>query len=236
MSHADWCSIAEAGLASEFDVSRARTELESVRSEALAVDHRRAIAENALAILTGKLPADFSVPSRRWRMSSFPFLPACLQVCWAAAGHRGGGTRNGGRQCANRNGESGLLSQAGSHCLGRVRVCGTRADFDWSSRTFLLGPLVGGALSLPLFDGGARRAQLDYRLAQYEEDVAIYRQTVLTAFREVEDGLAGVRFLKHGPWRRRLQGCCPTDNRTRAAPVSRGHISQLDVIDAERFS
>ena len=100
----------EAGLASEFDVSRARTELESVRSEALAVDHRRAIAENALAILTGNCLPIFLCHSRRWRMSSFPFLPACLQACWAAAGHRGGGTRNGGRQCANRNGESGLLS------------------------------------------------------------------------------------------------------------------------------
>ena len=73
----------EAGLASEFDVSRARTELESVRSEALAVDHRRAIAENALAILTGNCLPIFLCQSRRWRMSSFPFLPACLQVCWS---------------------------------------------------------------------------------------------------------------------------------------------------------
>ena len=71
----------EAGLASEFDVSRARTELESVRSEALAVDHRRAIAENALAILTGKLPADFSVPVKEMEnvvVSIPPGLPSSL--------------------------------------------------------------------------------------------------------------------------------------------------------------
>jgi outer membrane protein, multidrug efflux system len=48
---------------------------------------------------------------------------------------------------------------------------------------------------LKLFDGGARRSQLKLSRAQYEEAAANYRQTVLTAFRQVEDGIAAMRYL-----------------------------------------
>src|SRR3546814_2512194 len=67
--------------------------------------------------------------------------------------------------------------------------------FQWSSRSFLLGPLVGTMLSLPIFDGGQRQAGIDQARARYEEDVAKYRQTVLSAFRDVEDGLSSLRIL-----------------------------------------
>src|SRR3546814_8314668 len=64
--------------------------------------------------------------------------------------------------------------------------------FQWSSRSFLLGPLVGTMLSLPIFDGGQRQAGIDRARARYEEDVARYRQTVLSAFRDVDDGLSSL--------------------------------------------
>src|SRR5690606_3261139 len=107
--------------------------------------------------------------------------------------------------------------------------------FDWSSRAFLLGPLVGTALSLPIFDGGRRAAGLDNAQARYKEDVALYRQTVLQAFQEVEDGLSGLRILSE------QTGVQDEAVRSaeRAAQLSRiqyreGSVAYLDVIDADR--
>jgi multidrug efflux system outer membrane protein len=66
--------------------------------------------------------------------------------------------------------------------------------FDWPSRLWAVGP----SLSLPLFDGGRISASLRAAWAGYEETVARYRSTVLTAFREVEDNLAAQRLLAEG--------------------------------------
>jgi multidrug efflux system outer membrane protein len=63
--------------------------------------------------------------------------------------------------------------------------------FDWPSRLWAIGP----SLTLPLFEGGQRRANLRGSEAAYAETVARYRQTVLTAFAEVEDNLAAQRLL-----------------------------------------
>jgi multidrug efflux system outer membrane protein len=107
--------------------------------------------------------------------------------------------------------------------------------FKWSSRTFLLGPLFGTMLSMPVFDGGARRAELDRADAVYEEDVARYRQTVLNAFGEVEDNLANLRILGD---QTHAQDEAVTAS-TRASNLSHiqyreGSISFLNVIDADR--
>src|SRR5690554_4465801 len=103
---------------------------------------------------------------------------------------------------------------------------------QWSSRTFLLGPLVGTALSLPIFDGGRREAGVERARAQFEEDVANYRQTVLQAFREVEDGLASLRILDE---QTEVQDAAMAQAE-RAAELSNvqyreGSISYLDVLD-----
>ena len=106
---------------------------------------------------------------------------------------------------------------------------------EWSSRTFLLGPLVGTVLSLPIFDGGRREAGLERARARYEEDVAAYRQTVLQAFREVEDGLSSLRILGE---QTKVQDAAVAQA-SRAAELSQiqyreGSVSYLDVIDADR--
>jgi outer membrane protein TolC len=63
--------------------------------------------------------------------------------------------------------------------------------FNWSSRLWAVGP----AITLPLFEGGRLRAGLQLARATYEEMVASYRQSVLTAFAEVEDNLAAQTLL-----------------------------------------
>ncbi len=67
--------------------------------------------------------------------------------------------------------------------------------FNWSSRTWLLGPLIGTILTAPIIDGGRNRANLERAEAALQESVAVYRQQVLVAFAEVEDNLVALRTL-----------------------------------------
>ena len=88
---------------------------------------------------------------------------------------------------------------------------------------------------MPIFDGGRRQAGLDRARAVYEEDVAVYRQTVLNAFREVEDNLANLRILAD---QTKAQNAA-VEAAARAAKLSHtqyreGSISYLDVIEADR--
>ena len=65
--------------------------------------------------------------------------------------------------------------------------------FTWPSRFWAVGP----SLSQTLFDAGRRRATKNITVAQYDANVANYRQTVLTAFQQVEDNLAALRVLSN---------------------------------------
>jgi outer membrane protein TolC len=56
---------------------------------------------------------------------------------------------------------------------------------------------VGGSAIAPIFDAGRRRANVDQAIAAYEQNVANYRETVLTGFQQVEDNLAALRILEH---------------------------------------
>jgi multidrug efflux system outer membrane protein len=226
----------DAGDVGELDLDRARADLESARAEQAGIARKRAAAEHALAVMLGKAPAEFSLPARpisRIAIDIPAGLPSSLlerrpdiaaaERAMAAANARIGVAKSAFFPSLMLTGAGGLESSA----LGDL--------FNWSSRTFLLGPLVGTALSLPIFDGGRRQANLDRARAVYKEDVADYRQTVLTAFREVEDNLASLRLL-HGQTAAQdaaLQAA------TRAAQLSQaqyreGAVSYLDVLDADR--
>ena len=226
----------DAGDISELDLARARSELESARAEALGFERRRTTAEHALAVLLGKAPADFNLaaqPLTRIAVNIPAGLPSTLlerrpdiaaaERAMAAANARVGVAKAAFFPRLNITGAAGFESSE----LGNL--------FEWSSRTFLLGPIVGAALSLPIFDGGRRQAGLDRARAVYEEDVANYRQTVLTAFREVEDNLANLRILSS----QMSAQDAALQASARAARISHtqykeGSISYLDVIEADR--
>lgn len=220
----------------ELDLARAATELASAQSELLGITRQRATSEHALAVLLGKSPAEFSLPSAPLQRSEVTIpagLPSSLlerrpdiaaaERAMAAANARVGVARTAFFPRLNLTGALGYESND----LGDL--------FQWSSRTFLLGPLVGTALSLPIFDGGARQAGVDRARAVYEEEVARYRQTVLNAFRDVEDSLASLRYLSD---QIRAQDEAVRAS-SRAAHLSQvqyreGAVGVLDVIDADR--
>jgi multidrug efflux system outer membrane protein len=221
---------------SELDLARAKSELESAQSESLGIARQRAAAEHALAILLGKAPSEFSLPAvplQRLHVGIPAGLPSSLlerrpDIAAAERAMAAANARIGAAQAAffprlNITGAFGYESSQ----LGDL--------LQWSSRAFLLGPLVGTALSLPIFDAGQRQAGLDRARARYEEDVASYRQTVLRAFREVEDGLSGLRILGE---QTKVQDAA-VSSAARAAELSQiqyreGSVSYLDVIDADR--
>jgi len=221
---------------SELELARVRTELASARSEAIGIARQRAVAEHALAILLGQAPAAFTLPAQplaRVTVSVPVGLPsdllerrpdiAAAERAMAAANARVGTARAAFFPRFDLTGAFGYES-ADLNDL-----------FKWSSRSFLLGPLVGTMLSLPVFDGGARQAGVDRATAAYQEDVANYRQSVLRAFKEVEDNLVHLRLLGD---QTQAQGEAVLSAR-RAARLSQiqfreGSISYLGVIDADR--
>jgi len=225
-----------AGDIGELDLARADAELASARAELLGIERQRAAAEHALAVLLGLPPAEFSLPARplgRISVAVPAGLPSSLlerrpdiaaaERAMAAANARIGAARAAFFPRLDLTGALGYESSQ----LGNL--------FEWSSRTFLLGPLVGAALSLPIFDGGRREAGVALARARYEEDVAAYRQTVLSAFREVEDQLANLRILDG---QSRMQDRA-VEASARAAGLSQiqyreGEIGYLEVIDADR--
>lgn len=226
----------DAGDVSELDVAQARTELETARSEAMTLARERASGEHAMAVLLGQAPAQVQIPAS-------PIVPVAIDIpadMPSALLERRPDIAAAERAMAAANARIGVARSAFFPSLTLTGTGGYESGslsrlFKWSNRAFLLGPLVGTPLVTPLFDGGQRRGNLDRAKAQYEEDVAIYRQTVLVAFREVEDGLANVRILRD---QTQVEDAAVQAS-ARAASLSRtqyedGQVSYLDVIETER--
>ncbi len=226
----------QAGETSELDPARARTELSLTRAEAIALARRRAEVEHALAVLLGKAPAELTLT--RAPLAFEPIaIPAGLP---SALLERRPDIAAAERAMAAANARIGVARAAAFPRLALTGALGFEsADlgdlFRWSSRTWALGPLVGGMLSMPLFDGGRNQALADGARAQYDEAVADYRARVLIAFREVEDSLSGLRTLAEQS--REQQQAVGAARRTAQLSASRyrnGLVNHLELIDAER--
>jgi multidrug efflux system outer membrane protein len=107
--------------------------------------------------------------------------------------------------------------------------------FRSSSRTWALGPIAGTALAMTVLDGGRRKANEEGAHAAFDETAANYRQSVLTALREVEDALSGLRILAQ----QAAEQANSIEAAQRAAQLSSaryraGYVNYLEVIDAER--
>lgn len=226
----------DAGDVSELDLARARSELAAAESQSLGIARQRAVAEHGLAILLGRAPADFSFPAQpltRLAVSVPAGLPSELL-------ERRPDIAAAERAMMAANERIGAAKSAWFPRLALTGAFGYESNeldnlFKTASQTFVFGPLIGGLLTLPVFDGGARAAGVDRANARWEEEVANYRATVLRAFKEVEDNLANLRILDA---QHRAQDAA-VSSAGRAAHISRvqyreGAVSYLGVIDADR--
>ncbi len=182
----------DGGVASMGDVALAQTQLETARAQLVDLGVQRAQFEHAIAVLTGKPPSDLSIPDA-------PTLsppPASLVGIPSTLLERRPDVASAERQVAAANEQIGIAKAALYPSLTFGAGAGLQSTaiadlFTWPSRFWSLGP----QLAETLFDAGRRRAQIKVTEAVYDATVANYRQTVLTAFQEVEDSLAQLRIL-----------------------------------------
>jgi NodT family efflux transporter outer membrane factor (OMF) lipoprotein len=181
-----------AGLATEIAVVQAELTLRTARVQATGAGLLRAALEHAIATLLGVPATEFAMP-RRGLTAKPPRIPtgAPSQLL-----ERRPDIAGAERQMASANAVIGLGYTAYYPLLTLTGTAGFESSalarlFDWPSRIWALG----AALSETVFDGGLRRAGIDQAIAAYHASVASYRQTVLSAFQQVEDDLAGIRIV-----------------------------------------
>ena len=182
----------EAGVAGRVDVAQAETQLKTVQAQRVDLSVQRANYEHAIAVLIGKPPAAFAI-ARNNALPALPVLPVALP---ASLLERRPDIAAAERRMAAANAQIGVAQAAFFPALSFSGAGGYQNTslsnlFTVPHRFWSIGP----ALALNLFDGGARTAQKESAIAAYDKTVATYRQTVLTAFQEVEDNLAALRHL-----------------------------------------
>jgi NodT family efflux transporter outer membrane factor (OMF) lipoprotein len=183
----------DAGIASGADVAQAKTQLASTRSQLIDVGVARAQFEHAIATLMGQAPASVSVPVAVLTAPP-PVIP--IGVPSTLMERRPDVTATE-RAVAAANEQIGIAKAAFFPLLTLSATGGFESTslaqwFTLPSRFWSVGP----QLAATLFDGGKRHAQTDLSEAAYDESVANYRQTVLTAFQQVEDQLSSLRILE----------------------------------------
>jgi NodT family efflux transporter outer membrane factor (OMF) lipoprotein len=184
----------QGGVGSEVEVEQAKTQLETTRAQAIDVGVARSQFEHAVAVLIGKPPASFSLPALPLRTPPPP-IPAGVP---SELLERRPDIASAERLMAAANARIGVAKAAYFPLLNLTGAGG----FESGAITSLLsGPsglwAVGASAFQTLFDGGRRRAASDQAIAVYDQTVANYRETVLTAFQQVEDNLAALRILEH---------------------------------------
>jgi NodT family efflux transporter outer membrane factor (OMF) lipoprotein len=182
----------DTGIGTYISVVQARTTLQTAQSQALNVGVSRAQYEHAIAVLLGKPATDFSIPVKPLLITPPPVpigVPSQLL-------ERRPDVAAAERTIAEANATIGIGYGAFFPTVTLSATGGFQASqftkwFDWPSNFWSIGP----QLSQTLFNGGLYLAALHQYTAEYNSDVATYRQTVLTAFQQVEDYLAATRIL-----------------------------------------
>jgi NodT family efflux transporter outer membrane factor (OMF) lipoprotein len=182
----------QTGIASDEDVAQAETQLETAQAQATNLGILRAQLEHAIAVLIGKPAAAFSVPAEPLRDNPPLYPPGVPSELL----ERRPDIAAAERRVAEANAQIGVAKAAyfpnitlsASGGLQGTTISGL---WNWSSRVWS----IGANLSETIFDAGLRKAVVEQSWAAYEGTVARYRQTVLTAFQQVEDNLASLRLL-----------------------------------------
>ena len=182
----------KAGVAARVDVVQAEVQLKSAQAQLIDAGVDRATFEHAIALLVGEAPANFTLATAPLAVA-MPSIPVAMPSTLL---ERRPDVAAAERNAASANAKIGVAKAAMFPTLKLSGTVGYRSStladlFSAPSRLWSLG----AAAAAPLFDAGLRRAQTDQAIAVYDEQVATYRQTVLTAFQEVEDNLATLRIL-----------------------------------------
>lgn len=181
------------GLASEVDVAQAQTQLEATRAQAIDIAVQRAAFEHAIAVLVGQPASSFTIAFSPL-LSAPPGIPPGLP---SQLLERRPDVAAAERRVDAANAQIGVAKTAYYPSI----TLAASGGFESSSLSNLISGPSGlwafGASALEtIFEGGRRHAITAQAQSAFDQSVAEYRQTVLTAFQEVEDNLAAQRILE----------------------------------------
>jgi NodT family efflux transporter outer membrane factor (OMF) lipoprotein len=180
------------GVASRGDVLQAETQLKTTQAQAIDVGVQRSQFEHAIAALIGKPPSDLSIP-----LSALATTPPPIPVgVPSELLERRPDIAGAERRMATANAQIGVAIAAYYPSVSLSAAGGSLSSdlakwLTWPTRFWSIGPSV----SETLFEGGLRKGQTEQARAAYDASVAFYRQTVLTAFQQIEDNLSTLRIL-----------------------------------------
>jgi NodT family efflux transporter outer membrane factor (OMF) lipoprotein len=185
-------ALYDTGIDSDESVAQAETQLESTQAQDTNLGILRAQFEHAIAMLVGQPASTFSIPAEPLKSNppAIPFgVPSQLL-------ERRPDIAANERLMEQANAQIGVAVAAYYPTVTLGASIGLESHsftswFTWPSRFFSAGP----SLSETIYDGGLRKATVQQFRAQYDATVANYRETVLTAFQQVEDNLAALRLL-----------------------------------------
>jgi NodT family efflux transporter outer membrane factor (OMF) lipoprotein len=181
------------GVASQIDVVQARTQLEQTRAQSTDTMVQRNQLEHAIAIIIGRPPSALTIPVK---VVKAPPPPIPVGVPSQLLERRPDIAANE-RRVASANAQVGVAQAAFYPDITLSAAAGISGSslvnlFTWPSRFWSIGP----AVSYTLLDFGKRQGALEQSQASYDASVAVYRQSVLTAFQDVEDNLSALRVLE----------------------------------------
>lgn len=220
-----------AGISGKDSVAQALTQLKGTQADLIDLAWQRAQLENAIAVLMGKAPADFSLAASE----SIPALPAIPLSLPSQLLERRPDIAAAERSVMSANAEIGVaktayfpdltLSLAGGYSSSSFSNWATLPNRFWS---------VGPQLAMTLFDGGQRAAEVDRSEAAYDQTVAQYRQTVLDGFREVEDYLSQLKvYDQEAQVRAEALAAARESLRLTGNQYKAGLIGYLDVVNVQ---
>ena len=221
-----------AGDVAELDLARVRTEVAFTESQAISLDRRRATLEHALAVLLGEPPSALRVDEIEWA-GQVPQVPAGVPSTMLARRPDVAAAQRAMMAAQVRVGiaQTAWFPDFSLTASGGLASTDIGDLFKWSARAWGIGAL----LSLPVFDGGRRDANLQNSNATWDAAAASYREQVLVAFRDVEDQLSELRLLTD----QATAQAQAVESASRAAVLStsryrNGYVSQLELLDARR--
>ena len=184
----------DAGVVAKSDVLTAQTQLTNARASLIDIDRARAQAEHAIAVLIGQPPAELNlVADPNWTPPTSPTpveLPSTLL-------QRRPDIAAAERNAANANAQIGVQTAAYFPSLTLTGdYASSAAALNTLFRSSNAAWSFGGSVAQTVFNAGATSARVRQARAAYEQSVAKYRQTVLTAFQQVEDQVAAARVLQ----------------------------------------
>jgi len=220
------------GVASGLDVAQEETLLNTTRTQAILLQQQRKQFEDAIAVLVGKPAPDFHIASKELKAEP-PALDAGLPSDLL---ERRPDIAEAERQMAVANAQIGIAKAAYYPSLNLFGNGGWQAaDIAKLANVQSTFWAVGANVAETIFSGGSRRAQVQFAKAGYDASVASYRDTVLNAFREVQDGITGLTVLNQAKQSQQQA----VDAARRALDIASnrytgGLVSYLDVVNAQQ--